>query len=153
MKRTWIFRWAVATGLFVGLVGCQAGPERRAQALEAPLPKLTSAVLAEVRYPTTSRPVGDDQLLAKAMENKPELREAFRDVPIKIWHDEHDVILMICSPDGEYCWLEDGSWTPGVDRRCYQSKPPVPATFTLQPPSRTTPAAQTRPTNQPAGHR
>ena len=107
MKRTWIFRWAVATGLFVGLVGCQAGPERRAQALEAPLPKLTSAVLAEVRYPTTSRPVGDDQLLAKAMENKPELREAFRDVPIKIWHDEHDVILMICSPDGEYCWLVD----------------------------------------------
>jgi hypothetical protein len=139
--------------LFLALLGCQVAPERRAQELETPLSKLTPAVLAVVRYPDSPGPVADDQLLAEAMKDKPELREAFRDVPIKVWHDDHDVILMVCSPDGKYCWLEDASWTLGVDRRCYQSKPPVPAEFTLAPPPRKKDGAQTRPTNQPAGHR
>ncbi len=147
MRRTYGYASFIIFIIAGGLTGCHNGA--RAQALESPLTRLTAAVLAEVRYSEGPLPASDDELVAMATRNKPELQKAFAGVQVKVWHDDRNVVLIVCSPDGN-CWLEDASWTPSrVDRRCYSAKPPVPATFTLHPPSRAAPAAQSRPATAP----
>lgn len=97
------------------------------------------AVAALVRYPDPSNPVPDDRLLAEAIKDKPELQHAFQGVPIKVKHDAKNVVLLVCSPDGKYAWLEDASWTLGVDHKWYLSKPPLSAEFTMDPAQRNDP--------------
>lgn len=122
---------------FLIVTGCATTPQP--DNLVTPLPKLTSAVAALVRYPDPSNPVSDDRLLAEAIKDKPELQHAFQGVPIKVKHDAKNVVLLVCSPDGKYAWLEDASWTLGVDHKWYLSKPPLPAEFTMDPAQRNSP--------------
>lgn len=117
----------------VAVVGCATCGSRRAEGLVTPLPKLTAAVDALVRYPDPANPVSDDRLVAEAMKNKPELQRAFQGLPIKVRHDAKYVVLLVCSPDGKHAWLEDASWTLGVDYKWYLSKPLPPPEFTMEP--------------------
>lgn len=119
--------------------GCVTTPSQRAESLLSPLPKLTSAVDALVRYPDPNHPVPDDRLVAEAIKDKPELQQAFRGLPIKVKHDAESVVLLVCSPDGKYAWLEDASWTLGVDHKWYLCKPLRPAEFSMDPAQRNGP--------------
>ena len=118
------------------LAGCATTPTQKPEDLVTPLTKLTSAVEALVRYPDPDNPVPDYRLVTEAIKDKPELQRAFRGLPIKVNHDARNVVLLVCSPDGKYAWLEDASWTLGVDRKWYLSNPPRPAEFTLDPAQR-----------------
>ena len=114
------------------VAGCTT-TRQRAQELETPLTKLTPAVEALVRFPDPAAPVADDQLVNEAMRDKPELQRAFKGYPIKVRHDAKNTVILVCSPDGRWAWLEDASWTLGVDHKWYLVKPPVPADFTMDP--------------------
>jgi hypothetical protein len=132
-----MMKWLAVGFVCVAVAGCAAPQGPHPGDLVTPLTKLTPAVEAQFRYHPNG-PVPDDRLVAEAMKNKPELQKAFDDLPIKVWHDDRYVVLLVCSPDGKYCWLEDASWTPNVvDRKCYECKPLPPAEFTLKPPQRT----------------
>jgi hypothetical protein len=120
-------------GLWLAGCLCAPPPESPAARLESPLVKLTAAVEAEIRDSPSGPPASDAQLLAAAMKGKPELQRAFKGVPIKVRRDARNVVLLVCSPDGQSAWLEDASWTTGVDHRWYQRQPPPPAEFTLDP--------------------
>lgn len=131
-NRRWTQLFAVA---FLGwsLVGCVTSKESPAARLASPLVKLSAAVVAELRDSPTGPPASDELLLAAAMQGKPELQRAFAGVPIKVRRDARNAVLLVCSPDGQSAWLEDASWTPGVDQRWYERQPPHPAQFTLDP--------------------
>lgn len=118
---------------FIIVTGCITSSTQKAEYLVTPLPKLTSAVEALIRYPDPTQPVPDDRLLAEAIKDKPELQKAFAGYPIKVRHNDKDVVVLVCSPDGKYAWLEDASWTLGVDHLWYLSNPPCPAEFTMDP--------------------
>ena len=132
----------IVQSLFVSLwlivvAGCITTATQRAERLVTPLPKLTTAVDAIVRYPDPANPVRDDRLVQEAIKDKPELQKAFAGYPIKVRHNVKDVVILVCSPDGKYAWLEDASWTPGkVDHPWYLSTPPMPAEFTMDPDQR-----------------
>jgi len=92
---------------------------------------------SQVRYPDLANPVPDDQLVTVAIKDLPGLQKAFAGYPIKVRHNVKDVVILVCSPDGKYAWLEDASWTPGkVDHPWYLSTPPMPAEFTMDPDQR-----------------
>ena len=129
----------LVVSLWLLAAGCATTPSKQAERLVTPLPKLTSAVDALVRYADPNNPVPDDRLVAEAIKDKPELQQAFRGVPVKVKHDAKNVVLLVCSPDGKYAWLEDASWTLGVDYIWYLSKPPRPAEFTMDPAQRSGP--------------
>ncbi len=112
--------------------GC-ATTSQKAERLVSPLPKLTAAVEALVRYPDPANPVRDDQLVAEAIKDKPELQRAFKGYPIKVRHDAKNTVILVCSPDGQGALLEDASWTLGVDHMWYLVKPLPPADFTMDP--------------------
>lgn len=113
--------------------GCATTSTRQAERLVTPLPKLTAAVQAVVRYPDPANLVPDELLVAEAIKNKPELQRAFQGYPIKVRHDAKNTVILVCSPDGKWAWLEDASWTLGVDRQWYLAKPPKSAEFTMDP--------------------
>jgi hypothetical protein len=124
--------------LFVSLwlivaAGCVTTSSQRAERLVTPLPKLTSAVEALVRYPDPANPVPDERLVSEAIKDKPELQRTFAGYPIKVRHDAKNTVILICSPDGKSAWLEDASWTLGVDHKWFLVKPPMPAEFTMDP--------------------
>jgi len=118
--------------------GCTT-TRQRAQELESPLTKLTPAVQALVRYPDPANPVADDRLIAEAMKDNPELQRAFKGYPIKVRHDAKNTVILVCSPNGKWAWLEDASWTLGVDHQWYLVKPRMPAEFTMDPAQRDKP--------------
>lgn len=101
--------------------------------LITPLPKLTLAIQALVRWPPDGVAMTDEKMLATVYEKKPELREAFSCYTVKIWHNTRDVVVLVCSPDGQRGIMEDASATPGVDRVWYQTDPMHPAQFSLIP--------------------
>ena len=60
--------------------------------------------------------------------------------PIMVRHNVKDVVILVCSPDGKYAWLEDASWTAGVvDHKWYLTNPPTPAEFTMDPDQKSKP--------------
>lgn len=127
---TFVLLWLVV------VAGCVTTPTQRAERLVTPLPKLTTAVDALVRYPDPAHPVSDDQLVTEAIKDLPGLQQAFAcytNKAIKVRHDGKNVVILVCSPDGKYAWLEDASWTPGVDHKWYLSQPPKLAEFTMDP--------------------
>ncbi len=126
--------------LCMALAACVTTRSPQPENLVTPLTKLTPAVQALIRYPDSSRPVPDARLVKEAVKNRPDLQRAFAGVPIKVRHDTKHVVLLVCSPDGKYAWLEDASWTPDrVDHKWYLSDPPHPAEFTLDPAQPKTP--------------
>jgi len=130
--------YSIASSVFAPLIilvvgGCSPFTPQQAGNLVTPLPKLTTAVVAEIRYRDSGIPLRDDQLVADAIKDKPELQRAFAGYPIKVRHDTKNAVILVCSPDGKWAWLEDASWTLGVDHEWYWSKPSHSATFTLDP--------------------
>jgi hypothetical protein len=115
--------------------GCILLPKENTNpaALVTPLTKLTSAVQSVVDYPENGIPVPDDKLLQASIRGKPELRSAFKEFRIKIWHDNKNVVILVCSHDGRIGLLEDASWTQFVDKKWYETEPTHPAVFSLVP--------------------
>jgi len=74
--------------------GC-ATTSQRAERLVTPLPKLTTAVEALVRYPDPANPVPDDRLVAEAIKDKPELQRAFAGYPINVRHDAKNTVICL----------------------------------------------------------
>lgn len=108
---------------------------------EASLLKLTPAVVGQLRFSHYTQPVTDEQLLADTLSSNPILRTAFKDVQLKTRHNAKNVLVLVCSPDGQYAWLEDASWTKGSIDRKYLSPPWPNAEFTLPLPDENTSAA------------
>ncbi len=133
MKAKRIVQFLLVSLWLIFAAGCVTTSSQRAERLVTPLPKLTSAVEALVRYPDPANPVSDDRLVAEAIKDKPELQRAFAGYPIKVRHDAKNTVILVCSPDGKWAWLEDASWTLGVDHKWYLVKPPMPAEFTMDP--------------------
>jgi len=104
------------------------------QELVSPLPRLTAAICAVVRYSSAvNERMSDKDLVLAALKDNPDLEEAFAGVPILLERDQKDVVVLVCSPDGHDAWLEDASWTAAhVDREWYPSNPPKPAEFTIK---------------------
>jgi hypothetical protein len=94
--------------------------------------KLTIAVQMVVVMPENG-PVPDDRILEEAFKERPELVHYFKGLPILIRHNASDVVVLVCSPDGKHAWIEDASWTPGVDLEWYEIDPSHPAVFSLDP--------------------
>ena len=114
------------------LTGCVCGP--KPERLITPLPKLTTAIQGFVRWPPNDgSPLTNEELIVEVFEDKPELKELFNGTPIKVWHNDRYVIVLISSPKNDQAWLEDASWTPEVDRLWYQYNSPQPSEFTLIP--------------------
>lgn len=114
--------------------GCKTDTTRQADYLVTPLPKLTAAVEALVRYPPDPAiPVPDERLLAEAIKDKPELQKTFAGYPIKVRRNDRNVVILVCSKDGKHALLEDASWTLGVDHKWYLSEPNHPVEFTMDP--------------------
>ena len=104
------------------------------QELVSPLPRLTAAICAVVRYSSApNEKMSDEDLVLAALKDNPDLEKAFAGVPILLEHDQKDVVVLVCSPDGKNAWLEDASWTAAhVDREWYLCSPPKPAKFTME---------------------
>jgi hypothetical protein len=101
--------------------------------LVEPLRTLTGTLRGEIRYGDAKAPRTNDQLLQLVFQRNAELERRFRGLLIKIKHDAKEVVVLVGSPAGD-AWLEDASWTPEfVDKKWYQSNPPHPAEFTLDP--------------------
>jgi len=102
--------------------------------LIAPVSKLTPAVQALIAWPDEeNNPIPENTILEEAIKDKPELQEAFSGVPVKIKRCGDNVVILICSPDGENAWLEDASWTDMIDKEWYKIDPSHPCEFSLDP--------------------
>lgn len=54
------------------------------QELVSPLPRLTAAICAKIRYATDpNKPMSDETLILEALKDNPEFAEAFEDVRIR----------------------------------------------------------------------
>lgn len=112
--------------------GCVSIP--KPERLVTPLPKFTTAIQGLVRWPENGvPPLTDEEMIQRVFKDKPEMKEIFNAVPIKIWRNNRYVIVLISSPKNDRAWLEDASWTPEVDCLWYQNKTPQPSEFTLIP--------------------
>ena len=86
VQYTFVLLWLIV------VASCVTTPTQRAERLVTPLPKLTAAVDALVRYPDPAYPVPDDQLVAVAIKDLPGLQKAFAGYPIKVRHDAKNVV-------------------------------------------------------------
>lgn len=128
--------------LVILIAGCSClHKERQAKELEVPLMKLTPAAQAIVLWPENG-PVPDDQIFNEAVKDKPELQAAFQGIPVKAKSYGKNVVVLVCSPGGGAAWLEDASWTPGIDKKWYEIDESHPCVFSLVPP--TEPASSPR---------
>lgn len=129
-RRWWLFSLLVVS--FLTSTACCTGVPRP-EGLITPLGKLTPAVQAAVRYPQDGLTPDGASALMTVFNEKPELRSAFAGVPVQVWHDGHDVVLLVCAPDWSGVWLEDASWTLPVDELWYKQQTPQPLGFSLKP--------------------
>jgi len=123
-----------AIGLCLALLtGCATTPTRYRQpeTLVSPLNKLMLCVQGMVRYPDPAHPIPDNQLIEEAKKLNPELSEAFAYANVYVQHDPTNVILLVCPTNRNIAWLEDASWTAGVDKHHFRSNPPSPARFSI----------------------
>jgi 1-acyl-sn-glycerol-3-phosphate acyltransferase len=127
----------IGAGLIIGavlaLAGCAAMGRVQPYELAPVVGKLTMAVQTVILFPEGGRPLPDAMILEAAFRERPELAGAFAGLPILVRHNGRDVVLLVCSPDGRNAWIEDASWTTGVDREWYAIDPSRPAEFSLDP--------------------
>lgn len=90
--------------------------------LVTPIKRLTPAVQAAIQWPENGIPLPEDKVLEEVFKEKPELRDAFQGLPIKIIQNGKDVVVLVCSPDGKNAWLEDASWTIELDKEWYHDQ-------------------------------
>jgi hypothetical protein len=121
--------------LSVALLLASCASMYKVQPYELPprVSKLTLAVQEVLVLPEGGRPETDAEILQAAFRERPELEDIFRGLPILIRHNGSDVVLLVCSPDGKHAWIEDASWTSGIDYEWYDIDPSHPAVFTLNP--------------------
>jgi hypothetical protein len=100
--------------------------------LATPMKRLTPAVQAVILWPENTDPQSEDKVIEEVFKEKPELREAFQGLVIKIRHNDKDVVILVCSQDGKNAWLEDASWTIELDKEWYK-EPSHPCEFSLDP--------------------
>lgn len=94
--------------------------------------ELSSAVNAELHNPFRPGSLSDGQLLAAAVDQKPELQQAFRKTQLLITNLNGNAIIILVSPtNNRVAWFEDATWTLKVDKFHFQSNPPSPARFTI----------------------
>lgn len=103
------------------------------ETLVTPLNKLMPAVQSVIVYPEDGKQVPDKMILEQVWKDNPELCNAFKQTHIDLKHDQKNVVILICSPDGKIAWLEDASWTPGVDIKWFEKEPSHPCGFSLDP--------------------
>jgi|WetSurMetagenome_2_1015567.scaffolds.fasta_scaffold61606_3 hypothetical protein len=125
-----VFCYVITVGVLIG-AGCSSISPRRGHELESSVPKLTTAIVAEVCDTDSGCKLSEDQLVENAMKGNPEFKRTFHDLKIKVKHNNEEVVVLICTPDGKYALIEDASWTLGVDRKWYLSKTLPPAEFTI----------------------
>jgi hypothetical protein len=120
-------------GAVLLLASCASLTRVQPYELTARVMKLTLAVQEVLVMPEGGRPETDAQILEAAFTERPELVGPFQGLPILIRHSGSDVVLLVCSPDGKHAWIEDASWTSGIDYEWYEIDPEHPAVFTLDP--------------------
>lgn len=135
MRRSGIVHILAAMGAVLSLASCATMSQIQPFELTPRVSKLTLAVQEVIIMPEGGRPVPDDKLLEEAFKERPELVGPFMGLPILIKHNGNDVVLLVCSPDGKTAWIEDASWTSGIDYEWYETDPKHPAVFTLDPSS------------------
>lgn len=119
--------------LFLCITAC-AIPLKRThpESLITPLNKFMPAVQSVVIDASEDgKQITNDMILEYAWKDNPELYNAFKQTHIDLKHDQKNVIILICSPDGNIGWLEDASWTPGVDIKWFEKEPSHPCGFSL----------------------
>lgn len=115
------------------LPSCAAMNEPKPYILGPPLSRLTMTIQTIVLFPEGGKPVPDDRLLEAAWQERPELMGFFQGLPIKVRRSGTEVVVLVCSPDGRFAWLEDASWTSGIDREWHEIDPKHPAEFSMDP--------------------
>ncbi|MGD0014495.1 MAG: hypothetical protein ABSD56_08740 [Bryobacteraceae bacterium] len=123
---------------------------RQQRVSPAALIRLTKAAQSHIAYDNTTST--DEQLLEAVYAKDPELRTEFGRFAIHTKRDGHNIVILVCSPDGRMGLLEDASWTLKVDRHWENH----PCTFdpTLDPHNPTperTPSQAAEPTSLPPG--
>ena len=99
----------------------------------APMDKLASAVDAELHNPFATNHPSGDQLLAAAMNDKPELQKAFQHASLLITNQDGHAVLMLLSPTNRsVAWLEFATWSRPLARFHFLSNPPSPAQFSIR---------------------
>jgi hypothetical protein len=119
---------------FLGCAGCASLQGPRPDELAPAVSKLVLEIQLLLVMPENG-PIPDDRLLEEAYRERPEIEHFLHGLPVLIKHNRKDVVILVCSPDGKYAWIEDASWTTFIDRPWYTIKPPHPAQFTLDPDS------------------
>ena len=117
MKIKSIFQFTVVSLWLVVIAGCVTTPTQRAERLVTPLPKLTTAVDALVRYPDPAHPVSDDQLVTEAIKDLPGLQQAFACYTNK-------AIKVRKMPVGRRGWITSGICPNRPSRRNSRWTPP-----------------------------
>ncbi len=115
------------------LLSCASMNEPKPYELSQPLSRLTMTIQTIVLFPEGGEPLSDDRLIEAAWRERPELMGYFQGLPIRVRRSGTDVVVLLCSPDGRYAWMEDASWTPGVDLEWHEIDPKRPAEFSLDP--------------------
>ena len=95
--------------------------------LASPVLRLTQALRAEAGK------VADDKLLATVFQKKPELEPNFRGYTVQTVSSGTNVVVLVCTLDGQYALIEDASWTPYVDKIWYETEPQHLAQFSISP--------------------
>jgi hypothetical protein len=133
MRASILVTFSVLLGAMLLLVSCASMSKIQPYELAPRVSKLTLAVQEVLVLPEGGRPETDAQILDAAFRERPELIAPFEGLPIRIKHNGSDVVLLVCSPDGKHAWIEDASWTSGIDYEWYDIDPAHPAEFTLDP--------------------
>jgi len=117
------------------LTACALPPKRPCpQELVTPLNKLMPAVQSVFMWPDDEgTPLSDEKVLEQVLKDDPTLAAAFAHAHVQIRHDQANVVIMVCAPEDDRAWLEDASWTPGVDIKWFEKDPSRPCGFLLDP--------------------
>lgn len=117
------------------LTACSHPPKQRGpQELVTPLNKLMPAVQSVFMWPDEEgAPLSDEKVLDQVLKEDPALAAAFAYAHVRLRHDQANVVILVCAPDDDCAWLEDASWTPGVDIKWFQKEPSRPCAFSLDP--------------------
>jgi len=119
------------------LTGCVREPTYKhpAERFTLGLPDFTTALAGEIHYGSGEHTVigNEAALIRHTIKNRTDWETLFTKAVIKVWHNNTNAVVLLCSPDGKSLWLEDASWTPHLDCRWYQIETQRPVSFSLDP--------------------
>lgn len=113
------------------LVGCAKPQDEVMYPLASRLLKLTESAEALERFAHPDPALSDEVFLAEAVEHDPQLINPFDDYTLKVLRNGIDVILLVCTKDGQTALLEDFGCTTKLD--CHHWKQPnMPCEFSME---------------------